>query len=163
MFNKTHNQDKTLSKIIKQFNGLKKIEAFDIISKLETLLFYAPNPVNFEDSDTFAISGIKQNRDIDPFQFTLLPNGNLCEFIGCNDFLHLYKEHKRFVPDWPIFSTYYYKSKYAPLEMIKLTKQNLKESFKGTAEQNRIEPFLLQNKIKAKDYISKRLLLLDAY
>lgn len=154
-------KQKLLNNIMKNFEGLKKVEAFDIISKLETLLFYAPNPLNFENIDTVEVTNFQNDTNMDPFQFTLLPNGNICEFKGCNDFLHLYKEHKRFLPDWRIFSTYYYKSKYAPLEMIKLTKQNFKHSFKGTSEEKRVEQFLLHNKVIARDLISKRLLLLD--
>lgn len=148
---KNSNYKKAFSEVIKQFTGLKKAEAFDIISKLETLIFYAPDPICFKNQDVTKPDLSRYEIDIDPFQFTILPNGNLCELIGCSHLFHIYKEHKRMVPDWAIFRNYYFKSKYNPLELNKLSNKNLLQIFKNTPEEIIIHKFLANNKVTTKD------------
>jgi len=151
----------TINNIIKQFNGLKKVEAYELISKIETVLYFAPNPINFYDDHEITSYTATKNINIDPFQFTILPNGNFGEFLGQNDFIQVYKEHRRIVPNWKIFNTYYFTSKHYPLEFIKLTKNNILTSTKGTNEEERFKGFLKESKVDKKHLITGRLLILD--
>ncbi|WP_062056905.1 hypothetical protein [Aquimarina longa] len=149
-----------LYKTLNHFNGISKVEAYDLIHKLETLMFYASNPINTDDLEKKIISGFDHDYEIDPFYFTILPTGNFCEYIGHNDWLHVYKENKRMIPDWSIFETYYFKTKYAPLELRKLTKNKLLQDIKEKPEEEKIKHFLKNTAILKKDTITNNLLIL---
>ncbi|MEW7277568.1 hypothetical protein ABW636_03130 [Aquimarina sp. 2201CG1-2-11] len=155
------NDKQILHEITKKIEGMNKLEAYEIIHKLETSLFYASSPIKYEDLKPVIDADIDPDHEIDSFQFSILPNGNFCEFLGCNNYLHIYKENKKMVPDWPLFTTYYFKSKYAPLELIKLTKKNVLANFEGKPEEDKILSFLRKNSVNKTDTISRRLLILD--
>ena len=158
------NDKKLLGKILKHFNGLDKIDAYNLTHKLEILLFYASNPIDTNTLKEMVVSGnLYENHEIDPFHFTILPNGNFCEFIGQNDWVHVYKENKRLLPDWPIFETYYFKSKYTPLDLQKLTRKNLLQDLKGKREEEKVRLFLKKYRACKKDIITNKLLLLEVY
>ncbi len=160
-YNRMKDEKKLLHKILKHFNGMSKVNAYDLTHKLEILLFYASNPIDSNDIKQIIISGIDaDDHEIDPFHFTILPNGNFCEFEGHNNWLHVYKENKRMLPNWVIFETYYFKTKYAPLELLKLNKKNLLESIKDKPEEEKTKVFLKKNKAAQKDIITNKLLLL---
>jgi len=151
----------TFNEIIKQFNGLKKVEAYDLMSRIELLLFYAPNPINFCDEQNILTTNRAKTIDIDPFQFTILPNGNFAKLMGNNDFIKIYKEHKSILPNWSIFNSYYFTSKYYPLEFLKLTKKNILSSIEAPEERKKLKYFLKENKVDKIDSTNKRLLILD--
>ncbi len=155
-------KNKLLYKIVKKLNGLSKIEAYELTHKLETLLFYASNPIDIENLKQIVDSDIDDNHEIDPFHFTILPNGNFCEFDGSNDWLHIYKENKRLLPNLPIFDTYYFKTKYAPLELIKLTKKNLLENVQDTEKEAEVLGFLKKHSVTKKNMVTDKLLILDS-
>ncbi|WP_281988861.1 hypothetical protein [Aquimarina aggregata] len=150
-----------LYKIIEHFDGLDKITAYDLTHKLETLLFYADNPIRVKNLKTIIDSDIEDGHEIDPFHFTILPNGNFCEFMGYNSWLHIYKENKRLLPEWSIFDTYYYKTKYAPLELRKLTRKNLLDDIKDKSEEGNVRTFLKKCSLCKKNVITNKLLILE--
>ncbi|WP_438425951.1 hypothetical protein [Aquimarina macrocephali] len=156
------NEKELLYKILENFNGMGKIEAYDLTHKLETLLFYASNPINAKELKQLIASDMDHDHEIDPFHFTILPNGNFCEFVGCNNWIHIYKENKRILPDWPVFETYYFKTRYAPLDLKKLTKKNLLNDLKEKNEEEKVRAFLKQYNVCKKDVITNRLLILEA-
>lgn len=158
---KNNSSNKALVKVIKQFSGLEKIEAFDILSKLETFLFYASNPINLDDLEEIQQTQFSKEIDIDPFHFIVIPNGNLCELIACNHYIHIYKEHKKFTPDWSWLNTYYFKSKYNPAEAIKLTRSNLQQVFEGTPEERILNKKGGYRKLLKRDPISGNIFLLS--
>jgi len=160
---RTNSQDKILSTIINQFNGLKKVEAFDLVSKLERLLAHAPNPIHISDIETHNLANYEETtHHIDPFQFTLLPNGNFGELLGSNDIMQVYKEHKKALPSWNIFNSYYFSSKYYPLEFNKLTKTNVLSHLKGTKEEERFKTFLKKHSVNKRNTINGKLMILDS-
>ncbi|MFD2563677.1 hypothetical protein [Aquimarina rubra] len=116
-------EQQLLHKVMRNFEGMQKIEVFDLLHKIEVLLFYAKSPLEIGHLEKLIASDIEDDADVDPFQFTLLPNGNFCEFAGSNDWIHVYKEVKRGFSSWNPFATYCFKTKYAPLELLKLTKK----------------------------------------
>jgi len=85
-----------LYKVMRNFEGMQKIEAFDLLHRMEVLLFYAKSPLQLDHIKQIITDGIQQGSDIafDPFGFTILPNGNFCEFEGSNEWIHIYKEKK---------------------------------------------------------------------
>ncbi len=148
-------EQQLLYRIMSHFDGMQKIEVFDLLHKIEILLFYAKSPVQSEHLKKIIAS------DIDPFQFTILSNGNFCELIGSNKWIHIYKEVKRGVGRWNPYITYYFKTKYAPLELLKLNKKNLMEQVHNTALEKEVAQFLGKYPIAKKDSITKTLLLLE--
>jgi len=155
------NEHEHLFKVMRNFEGMNKLDVFDILHKIEILLFYTKSPITRESIARIINAEMDCNRDVDPLQFTILPNGNFCEFVGANDWLHIYKEQKRGIYQCSIFDTYYYKTKYAPLELNKLTKKNLLESIEDTFEEYKVKEFLKSHQIVKKDVITGKLLLLD--
>jgi len=155
------NQKKLLYKIAKKLNGLNKVEAYEITQKLETLLFYATSTIEVSNLEKIISSRVIESEEIDPFHFTILPNGNFCEFDGSNDWLHIYKENKRYIPNWLMFNTYYFKTKYAPLELLKLTKKNLLENLENTNNEQKIREYLKKNSITRRDIITDKLVILE--
>jgi len=136
-----------LTNIIKNFKGLSKVEAYELVHQVETVLFYAKAPLSEKNLNHIIESKLNTEHEIDPFYFTILSNGNFCEFIGSNSWIHLYKENKKFLPNWPIFTTYYFKTKYAPLELLKLNEKNLLENVRNTDKAIEVFEFLSENKI----------------
>ena len=155
-------QNELLYEIVKKLNGLSKIDAYEITHKMETLLFYASNPLDIKNLEQILASDFDTTDEVDPFHFTILPNGNFCEFDGSNEWLHVYKENKRTLPNWSVFDTYYFKTKYAPLELVKLTKKNLLENVHGTEKEQEVLNFLKKHRVSKKDMITDKVLILDA-
>lgn len=152
-----------LYKIMRHFEGMQKIEVFDLLHKMEVLLFYAKSPLKSSQIRKIITTHLYEESEIDPFEFTILPNGNFCEFEGRNDWIHIYKETKRGIGKLNPFTTYYFKTKYAPLELLKFTKKNLLESVEKTKHQEIVKNFLSTHKITKKDKKTnnKLLLILD--
>ncbi len=153
-------EQQLLYKVIRNFQGMHKIEVFDLLHKIETLLFYAKSPINSDHLHQMIKSGVKEDVDIDSFQFTILPNGNFCEFVGSNNWIHIYKEVKRGWGSWNPYTTYYFKTKYAPLELLRLTKKNLMENVHNTAHELEVAAYLSAYRISKKEGHTENLLLL---
>ncbi|RZS99460.1 hypothetical protein [Aquimarina brevivitae] len=133
---------KQLYKIVTQFEGMPKIEVFDILHKIEVLLYYAPGPLTRTTIKNLLDAEVVTDQEIDPFHFTILPNGNFCEFIDSNSWLHIYKEQKRGLWRLPVFDTYYFKTRYAPLELVQLTRNNLITHLENKWEETSVRAFL---------------------
>ena len=151
---------KMLYDILKNFEGMSKIDSFSLIHKIEVLLYYTNGPLNLSEVKKIITSEV-EIEEIDPFYFNILPNGKFCEFIGSNGIIHIYKEINRFLPDWHIFNTYYFKAKHLPLELQKLSRKNLLKSFEGKPYQQKIKTFLLKHKASKKDLVTNKMLLLN--
>ncbi len=154
-------QSQKLMAILKHFQGMNKIDAFAIIHKLEVLLYYIPNPVNTTNLKPDAILSEINEKDIDPFHFSTLPNGNPCEFIAQNEWMQIYKETTKFRIGLKLFNPYYFKTKYTPLQLKKLTKKNIINDLKGKPEEIKLIKFLETNSITKKDAISNEFLVLS--
>ena len=152
-------EQQLLYNIMRHFEGMQKIEVFDLLHRMEVLLFYTKSPISNTEIKQIITSNMDQEHDIDPFGFTILPNGNFCELEGSNDWIHIYKEVKRGFAAWSPITTYYFKTKYAPLELLKLTKKNLIENVENTPIASEIQDFLKTNKVTKKDPQGKILLL----
>ena len=154
-------QQQLVYKVMQHFEGMQKIEVFDLLHRIEILLYYTKSPINNTQIRQIISSNIGQENGIDPFGFTILPNGNFCEFVGSNDWIHIYKEVKRGFGSWNPMTTYYFKTKYAPLELLKLTNKNLLENIHNTDHEIHLAKFLATHKISKKDRVTGKLLLLE--
>jgi len=144
------NEYNIIRQIIQQFEGLQKIEAFDILHKLEVLLLHAKSPLQ-----TKALEQIIQDTraiDIasDPMQSELSPSGYYCECIGNNDWLYLYKEQPTGIRR--LFLTrYYFKTTFHPLQLQPFTKKQLRIATKGTPVATEVEVFLNLYSVMARE------------
>jgi len=154
-------QPKKIVPILKHFQGMNKIDAFNIIHKLEVLLYYLPNPINMNNVNPNDIISEIENKKIDPFHFSILPNGKPCEFVGQNDWLHIYKAHSTSIFSRYLINNYYFKTKYNPLELKKLTKKNLLHNLKDKSEEIKVVEFLLKYKVTKKNLITDKFLILS--
>lgn len=154
------NDTQLLNKVLQNFEGMQKIDSFNLLHKIEVLLFYAKTPLTIENINEILDSSIDP-LEIDPFQMCVLPNGNFCEFIGSNNWLHIYKEYRKGLDRLKIRPSYYYRTKYAPLELLKLTKKNISESVANTDIASEVALFLKNNKVTKKDIIANKILLLE--
>ncbi|MGY3792351.1 hypothetical protein [uncultured Aquimarina sp.] len=154
-------EQQLLYKVMRHFEGMQKMEVFDFLHRMEVLLHYAKNPLRLEHLKKVISSNIDQEADIHPFGFTILPNGNFCELEGANEWIHIYKENKRGWSRCIPFNTYYFKTKYAPLELVKLTKKHLQENVRNTKHEHEVGAFLSVYTITKKDHASGKMSLLE--
>lgn len=145
------------------FEGMNKLDAFDVLHKIEVLLFFAKSPITKEGIINIMNTEMDIGNDSvdDPLHFTILPNGSICELVEHNTYLHIYKKQRRGILKYIFFDLYYFKTKHAPLELLKLNKRNLLQQLENTPEEKRIKQFLQKNYAYKKDNITKRLLILD--
>ena len=155
------NEHQLLLKVMKNFEGMNKLDVFDMLHKIEVLLFYTSSPITRYHIKKVIEVDMENKKDIDPFHFTILPNGNFCELVGSNKWLHIYKEQKWGIYSWPIFDTYYFKTKYAPLELLKFTKKNLLENIENTPEYAKVIDFLKREKLMKRNAATERFVILD--
>ena len=149
-----------LYNVLSHFEGMHKIDVFDLLHKIEVLLYYVPSPLQKVHLQKIIKADSAMDKNIDPFYFTILPNGNFCECVGSNNWLHIYKEQKRGLMRLSLFDTYYFKTKYAPLELLKLTRKKLLENLENTWEETPVKAFLKQYQPEAKDPVTDSFLIL---
>ncbi|WP_299224209.1 hypothetical protein [uncultured Aquimarina sp.] len=152
-------EQQLLYKVMRNFEGMQKIEVFDLLHRMEVLLYYVKSPLQSDHLKRIISSDMDQESIVDPFGFTILPNGNFCEFEGSNEWIHIYKEVKRGFSRCNPITTYYFKTKYAPLELLKLTKSNLLENVQNTPHEIEISAFLIAHNISKRDSQGNLLLL----
>ncbi len=155
------NEIQLLYRVMRNFEGMQKIDVFDLLHKMEVLLFYASSPISKGDIQEIINASIEKEGNVAPFQITILPNGKFCEFVGSNDWIHMYKECKKGIWKHEVFNTYYYNTKYSSGELKKLTKKNLLNSIEGTAEEVEVLDFLKKKNLTQKDAITGKLLILE--
>ena len=136
------NKEQLLLKVMKNFEGMNKLDVFDMLQKIEVLLFYVSSPITKLSIKSVIEADLDQKKDVNPFHFTILPNGKFCKHVGANDWLSIYKEQKKGLFSYKLFDAYYFKTVYSPLKIHKLTNKNLKRSLAGTPKENSIKLFL---------------------
>ena len=150
-----------LSNLTKELNGLSKFDAYQILHKIETALYYANSPLDQTELISVISDSIPLNRNIDPFHFKFLPNGKAVDFIGANNWIQVYKPlHQKYFST--IFNNgFYYRTKYKPLTLKKLNKKNILRDLKSTKRETKILEFLKKNKISKVNPVTNKMLILD--
>lgn len=148
----TH-QDHMIQKVLQLFDGMTKIEAFDILHQIEILLNEQTSPIQF--------NRIKMAQEKLFLKNAILPVGNqgYCYLIDDCNYLKVY-EFKSTVPTFITGKTIYYT---LPNEhkLKPLTNQNMEDTFKNTHLKYVILQFLKDNKVSKRNSRTKRLLLME--
>ncbi|KAA1239371.1 hypothetical protein [Aquimarina sp. RZ0] len=146
-------EDEILQKVLKQFDGIPKIEAFDILHKIEILLKDQQSPIQYKD--------IKNKEEQSFIKNAVVPIGKsgYCYLI---DYCHFIKVYK-FKSIYPCFSAmgFLYYAVYNEPTVHFLNKKNIEETFKDTYLKYVIREFLKDNKVKDRNSKTNRLLLLE--
>jgi len=146
-------RDKTVLKVLKQMEGMSKIEAYDILQEIEILLCDQPSPISYEIIKEHQLQiAIKNNIS------SLMEHGYSYLMDSCQ-FLNVYC----FTSNLPKFlggeSVYFTLKKNHNL--IPLDRHNLKQTFMHTALKTIIDQFLLKHHAQKKNPKTGRLVLLE--
>ncbi|RZS99145.1 hypothetical protein [Aquimarina brevivitae] len=153
------NEHQLLLKVSENFEGMHNLDIFDLLHKIEMMLYYLPSPLHKAQLKQAIAVNLGSDREIDFFHFTILPSGNFYEFLTSNNWLQIYKEQKRALMRVFGIDIYYFKTKYAPLELLKLTRKNLLENQENTSEESAVKSFLEQYQPTGKDPVTNCFLL----
>ncbi len=149
----TH-QDRILKQLIAQLDGLPKLEVYDLLSILETLLLQHPSPIAANKLLQHYEQHIVQKRSIQK-------TGKGCFYLydRCM-YLKIYKYHSFRVPNIFYRNALCF-SLLKKIQCYPLTKQNLRKHLTHPAIQPALITFFAKHKPTARNPITKRLLLME--
>lgn len=146
-------RDKTVLRIIKQLEGMSKIEVYDILQDIEILLNGQTSPISYE-----AIKNHQINAAIKNNVSSLIDQG-YCYLIDSCQYLNVYcfkSSLPKFLGGESTFFTL--KGNY---KIIPLDNHHLKKTFEHTLLKKSIDQFLSKHRAQKKNPKTKRLLLLE--
>lgn len=146
-------EDKILNKVLKQFDGLTKLQIFDLLQRIEALLVYQKSPVQFSTLQKSLIQ--VSNKKV---LFPLSDDGYAYLDDSCR-YIDIYRIKTIFSPLLGGGNIYFSKSKDSQINL--LNDKNLIEAFDNTPLKNSIHQFLQEHRIKKRNPKTRRLLLLD--
>ncbi|WP_027392959.1 hypothetical protein [Aquimarina latercula] len=146
-------EDEILQKVLKQFDGLAKIDAYDLLQKVEILLQGQKSPIEYR--------SIRKELDKQFFKNEMITIGKsgYCYLVDYCHFIKIYKFKSAFFPFTTRNSFYY--TLYHDYKMKQLTNKNIIETFKNTHLRYVIHHFLKDNRVQKKNSKTNRLLLLE--
>ncbi|TSE04264.1 hypothetical protein FOF46_26780 [Aquimarina algiphila] len=147
-------QEKIVQHIIRQFDGMSKIEVYDILQKIETLLFEHESPLEFK-----AIEKTLEKQSIK----NILPLGSsaYCYLVDHSPYLDLYKI-KSLIPDFLGGEKLYFTIP-GQYEFIHYDNKNIEETFSNMHMGSAVSNFLKYNHAKKRNPKTKRFLLLELF
>ncbi|GGX30039.1 hypothetical protein [Aquimarina muelleri] len=148
----TH-QDQIIQNLFKQVNGMEKIEVYDILLKIETMLRDFKSPIQYEEIKK-QIENISIKTNI-----SAVDSYGYCYLHDHCQYMKVYKI-KTLLPNF-LGGEYLYFITPWQLKLMEYTKDNLKDIFKGIHLQAVIDVFLEVNKVKSKNPVTGRLRLLE--
>ncbi|WP_438711304.1 hypothetical protein ACSTS3_22635 [Aquimarina muelleri] len=148
----TH-QDQIIQNLFKQVNGMEKIEVYDILLKIETMLRDFKSPIQYEEIKK-QIENISIKTNI-----SAVDSYGYCYLHDHCQYMKVYKI-KTLLPNF-LGGEYLYFITPWQLKLMEYTKDNLKDIFKGSHLQAVIDVFLEVNKVKSKNPVTGRLRLLE--
>lgn len=146
-------QDEILQKVLKQFDGLAKIDAYDLLQKVEILLQGQKSPIEYR--------CIRKELDQQFFKNEMITIGKsgYCYLVDYCYFIKIYKFRSVFFPITTSNNLYY--TLYHDYKMKRLTNRNIIETFQNTHLRYVIHHFIKDNNVSKKNSKTKRLLLLE--
>lgn len=146
-------EHKILQKVLKQFDGMTKIDAFDLLQKIEVLLHGQSSPIQYEHLK------MKMNKNF--IQNAVVPIGNsgYCYLVDSSHRLKIY-EFRSLLSVGFLGKTLYYNTT-DDHKLLPFTNENIKNTFDQTNLRYIIRQFLEENKVRKKNSKTKRLLLLE--
>ncbi|WP_438710544.1 hypothetical protein ACSTS3_16980 [Aquimarina muelleri] len=148
----TH-QDQIIQNLFKQVNGMEKIEVYDILLKIETMLRDFKSPIQYEEIKK-QIENISIKTNI-----SAVDSYGYCYLHDHCQYMKVYKI-KTLLPNFLGGEQIYFITPWQ-LKLMEYTKDNLKDIFKGSHLQAVIDVFLEVNKVKSKNPVTGRLRLLE--
>ena len=148
-------QDKILKKCVKQFDGMTKIDAYDILYKIESLLIEESSPIEYKSIE----KTIEKAYDIK----NVLPVGSH-SYCYLEDQCH-YMQIYTFRSEYPTFlggeRTYF--TIYNNYQMMPFDNKAVKEAFKDTNIGYILDDFLKDNHVKKRNTKTNRFVLLELF
>jgi len=139
------NENQQLYKVLQHFEGMQKIDVLDLLHRLEVFLFELPSPITKRSLQKAMHNTIAQNLACDHYHRILLPNGDICNLVGANDWIYIYQKEQKRLLKLLGFTTYYFTTSRFSIQLKKLHHKNLHNAFKNTAEEVDILDFLQKN------------------
>ncbi len=148
-------QDKVLKKCMKQFDGMTKIDAYDILHKIETLLIGQESPIEFKSIEK-----------------TIENSYDLKNILPINSSTYCYLEDECYY-----INVYTFKSKYPPFlgggdryftlrngyKMFPFDNKHIEEVFESMNIGYIIREFLKENNVRSRNPKTNRFLLLELF
>ncbi len=146
-------QDEILQKVLKQFDGLTKIDAYDLLQKVEVLLQGQKSPIEYQ--------CIKNELSKQFFNKEMIAIGKsgYCYLMDYCHFIKIYEFRSVFFPFTTRNNLFYTLSQ--DYKMKRLTNKNIIETFENTHLRYVIDYFLKDNRVHKKNSKTNRLLLLE--
>ncbi len=148
----TH-QEKIIQNVCKQLDGMHKIEVYDVLLKIESMLRDFKSPIRYKEIEkSIQNTSIKSNVSaIDSFGY--------CHLFDECQYIKIYKI-KTLLPNFLGGEPMYFITPWQ-FTLKDYTNDNLLEAFKGTHVEAIVEHFLKANKLEKYNPKTKRLLLLE--
>ncbi|KAA1244504.1 hypothetical protein [Aquimarina sp. RZ0] len=146
-------EDDILQKVLRQLDGITKLEALDILHKIEILLKDQRSPIEYRN--------LKQAQNRLFLKNAMIPIGKngYCYLIDYCHFIKVYQFQSIF-PCFHSMKSLYYTQYNEPTVQF-LNNKNIEETFNGTHLKYVIREFLKDNKAKDRNSKTNRLLLLE--
>ena len=146
-------QDEILQKVLKQFDGLAKIDAYDLLQKVEILLQGQKSPIEYR-------CVIKElDKQFFKNEMITIGKSGYCYLMDYCHFIKVYEFRSAFFPFTKRNNLYY--TLYHDYKMKRLTNKNIIETFENTHLRYVIHHFLKDNQVQKKNSKTNRLLLLE--
>ncbi len=146
-------QERVLLKVIRQFEGMPKIEVYDTLQKIEALLPKFDSPLRFDNIKEY-IHDPKNNRNI-----IAVGDVGFCYKEDHCQQLHVYK-FKPLIPDLIGGERVYFTTS-GDCRLRVFSNVNIKDVFKETHLEFVLFQFMKENTIKRRNRKTRRLLLLE--
>ncbi len=146
-------EDKILQKVVKQLDGLTKLEAYDILHKVEALLVNFNTPIQFKNIKTSIESSYQKGNIIG------VDNYGYCYLEDRCHYINIYKITSIF-PEFLVGENLYFTVP-GQYELVAFDNRNLEETFCNMHLTTVIHQFLKNNHAKKRNPRTKRLLLLE--
>ncbi|WP_271784934.1 hypothetical protein [Aquimarina algiphila] len=148
-------QDKIVQNITKQFDGMSKIEVYDILQKIESLLLDFNTPIQFKEIKNALETSSRKNN------VTAVDEYGYCYLDDCCQYLNIYKIKSLF-PTFLGGESLYFTIP-GQYELIHYDNRNIEEAFSNMHLEPIVSHFLKYNPVKKRNPKTKRLLLLELF
>ena len=148
-------EEKIVQNVVKQFDGMSKIEVYDILYRIEGLLHDFSTPIQFtEIKKTLDNSYVSSN-------ISAIDNYGYCYLEDQCQYLSIYKIKSIFPAFLGGESLYF--TVPGQYELIAYNNRNIEETFCNMHLEFLVQHFLKKNNVKKRNPKTKRLLLLELF
>ncbi|WP_299242999.1 hypothetical protein [uncultured Aquimarina sp.] len=148
-----NHKDKTILNVIRQLEGMQKIDAYDTLHKIEELLLHQKSPIEYNEVEKF-----QKNLSIKNNVIHIENNGYYYLEDSC--FLMSVYKHKSILPSLLTYEKYFFKLE-TQNSLHSFNNKNVKQIFRNSKVYNDIIQFLRANNVKKRNVKTKRLLFIE--